>query len=133
MVIAASVTRGIVGWSGAFAIAAIPLVGMMVAVPQADPLDSIVTYVFWWGVLGLLIERLARSDPTHAWQWAACGEFGFLCGVICAMAIGLRLGEPMNLWPLTLLWSLLVSTPPVILGCLFGRKRGSPLRGPSLR
>ena len=125
MAITTSLTRGIVGWGGGFATAAIPLVGTTVAFPQADPFDSIVTYVLWWGALGLVVGRLARSDPAHAWRWAAGGEFGFLCGVAFAMAIGLRLGETMNLWPLTLLWSFLVSTPAVVVGSLLGRKRGA--------
>ena len=132
MAIATSLTRGIAGWGGGFVTAATPLVGTMVAVPQADPFDSLVTYVVWWGALGFLVRQLARRDPAHAWRWAVGGEFGFLCGVVFAMAVGLRIGEAMNLWPLTLLWSFLVSTPAVIVGGLLGRKRGAALGRPSL-
>jgi len=131
MLTTASLSRALVGWVGGFATAAIPLVGTTVALPQADPFDSIFTYVLWWGALGLLVGRLSRSDPAHAWRWAAGGEFGFLCGVVFAIVIGLRVGETMNLWPLTLLWSFLVSTPAVIVGGLVGRKRGVALAPPS--
>ena len=132
MLTVTSLTRGVVvACCGGFATAAIPLVASAVALPHDDPFDRIVTYLFWWGALGLLVGRLARRDPAYTWRWAAGGELGFLCGVVFAVAVGLRLGEPMNLWPLTLLWSFLVSTPAVIVGGLLGRRRGATLGGSS--
>ena len=114
--------RTLIGCGVSFATAAAPLVGTVVFFRGADPFDSMIMYVVWWAILGLLMGWLATRDPAHTWRWVARVELGFLSGVAFAIAVAVLAGEPMNLWPLTLLWSFIVSTPVVILSGLLGRQ-----------
>lgn len=104
------------------ALAGVPIVYARIIGQQIDPTDHPVSYLVWVG--GSFMAALAWSyaRPQRRWLAGAAVFFGFFAAFVLAVAIDIYTGRPQTLWPLGLMFVILIGAPPAFAGAYVGAK-----------
>lgn len=101
----------------------LPLLAAQIKGPQVDPFDSGISYLVWGGGAFLGASVLAYVLPGRRVLSALSVLSGFLAAMVLEIIIDYHMGRVShNLWPLTLTFAVLMSTPPVLIGAYVGSR-----------
>jgi hypothetical protein len=102
---------------------ALPLVGAQIRGPRVDPFDEGISYLVWIGGTFLAASGLAYLLPERRWSWGVAVVSGFLAAMVLEIVIDSYTGRVShNLWPLTLVFALVMGVPPAFIGAYFGSR-----------
>jgi hypothetical protein len=102
---------------------ALPLLAAQLSGPHVDPFDRGVSYFVWLGGLFAAALGLAYVLPRRTWLWGLAVLSGFVAAMILEIVVDSHTGRAThNLWPLTLMFAVLIGAPPAFAGAYCGAK-----------
>ena len=103
---------------------ALPLVAVQLRDPTVDPFDYGISYIVWVGSSFGGAFVLTYMRPHRQVVSALSILSGFLAAMILEIVIDYYTARaPHNLWPLTLIFAVLIGAPPVFAGAYVGSRQ----------